>query len=133
MQSLLTGEKISAKITFLLGSSADPEGARHYLVRLSQEQSEAFTRLSASDTALLFLVTVFSHSRFLSEEILQHPDWVDSLIASPDLFRVLSFDEYVALLEEYLGKELTEAPSALKLAVFRRQQLLRILIRDVLD
>src|SRR6478609_1387287 len=72
MQSLLTGEKISAKITFLLG-------------------------------------------------------------ASPDLFRVLSFDEYVTLLEEFLGKELTEAPSALKLAVFRRQQLLRILIRDVLD
>ncbi len=133
MHSLLTGDEVNAKIKFLLGSSADPDGPRHFLVRLSHEQPEAFARLSESDAALQILITVFSHSRFLSEEILQHPDWVDALVASPDLFRVLSAEEYVDRLETFLGKDSTEAPSALALAVFRRQQLLRILVRDVLD
>ncbi len=133
MHSLVTGNELSAKIKFLLGSSAEPDGARHYLIRIAQESSAAFARLSASDAALQVLVTVFSHSRFLSEEILQHPEWVESLVASPDLFRVLSSEEYGSKLEEFLGFDSNAAPSALDLAVFRRQQLLRILVRDVLE
>lgn len=133
MQSLLIGDELNAKIKFLLGSSADPDGSRHYLGRLSQEEPAAFARLSASDAALQILIAVFSHSRFLSEEILQHPDWVESLVASPDLFRVLSVEEYAQKLVDFLGTDLNEAPSALALAVFRRKQLLRILVRDVLD
>ncbi len=133
MQSLLIGDELNAKIKFLLGSSADPDGARHYLGRLSQEEPVAFAELSASDTALQILIAVFSHSRFLSEEVLQHPDWVEALVASPELFRVLSAEEYAHKLVEFLGLDSTEAPSALALAVFRRQQLLRILVRDVLE
>src|SRR3954452_16261405 len=133
MQSLLIGDEPNAKLKFLLGSSADPDGARHYLGRISQEEPEAFARLCASDAALQILIAVFSHSRFLSEEILQHPDWVDALVASPDLFRVLSSEEYAQKLEAFLGADSKQAPSALSLAVFRRQQLLRILVRDVLE
>ena len=133
MVSLFIGDELNAKIRFLLGSSADPDGARHYLGRISQEQPAAFARLSASDAALQILIAVFSHSRFLSEEILQHPDWVESLVASPDLFRVLSAEEYARKLVEFLSTDESEAPPALALAVFRRKQLLRILVRDVLE
>src|SRR3954469_1806350 len=118
MQSLLIGDELNAKIKFLLGSSADPESARHYLTRISQEVPEAFGRLSDSDAALQFLIAVFSHSHFLSEEILQHPAWVEALVASTDLYRVLSVEEYTHRLEEYLGGGSTEAPPALALAVF---------------
>ena len=133
MQSLLIGDELNAKIKFLLDSSADANGARHYLGRISQESPAAFARLSASDAALQILIAVFSHSRFLSEEILQHPDWVESLVISPDLFRVLSVDEYTSKLVHFLKVDLSKPPSALSLAVFRRKQLLRILVRDVLD
>src|SRR5258708_7468279 len=110
MQSLLIGDEPNAKLKFLLDSSADPDGARHYLARISQEEPDAFARLSTSDAALQNLIAVFSHSRFLSEEILQHPDWVESLVASPDLFRVLSAEEYEQKLEAFLGKDSNEAP-----------------------
>src|SRR5437773_8513236 len=133
MQSLLIGDELNAKLKFLLGSSADPDGARHYLGRIAQEEPEAFTRLSGSDAALQILVAVFSHSRFLSQEILQHPEWVDALVAAPDLYRVLSAEEYCRRLEEFLGADSKETPSAPDLAVFRRRELLRILVRDVLD
>ncbi|MEO8126647.1 MAG: glutamine-synthetase adenylyltransferase [Bryobacteraceae bacterium] len=133
MQSLLIGDDLNAKIKFLLASSADPDGARHYLNRLSHEKQSAFARLSASDGALQALIAVFSHSRFLSEEILQNPEWMDALVASPDLFRVLSAEEYAGRLVEFLGAGSSEAPSALALAVFRRKELLRILLRDVLE
>jgi len=133
MQSLLIGDELNAKIKFLLASSADPNGARHYLNRLSLEEPPAFARLSASDAALQVLIAVFSHSRFLSEEILQNPEWVESTVTSPDLYRVLSAEEYVQKLVGFLGADSAEAPSALALAVFRRKELLRILVRDVLE
>jgi glutamate-ammonia-ligase adenylyltransferase len=111
----------------LLGSSPDPETAARYLERFEQLFPDAAARLLGVPGGLPALIAVFATSRFLSEEIIQHPDWIERVVSSTDLFRVRSAEEFRSALPT------TEsAPSALSLADFRRRKLLRILLRDVL-
>src|SRR6266851_1008906 len=112
-------------------SVADHASLATYLSRFQQAHPEAFELLTQSVTAQPILVTVCSYSNFLAEEVIQHPTWLSELAAAPDLYRVLSVEDFTGRLEEFLGAEATEL-SPLPLAVFRRQQLLRILVRDVL-
>ena len=118
----------------LLASSADPDAAIHYLVGLHQQQPDAFRRLVQSHSVLKYLITVASFSRFLSEEILQNPQWLEEITG---MSRVLTAGEYRKRLGKFLKNQPAEAqpnskPLALSLALFRRQQILRILLRDVL-
>ncbi|HLW77433.1 MAG TPA: hypothetical protein VKS01_10615, partial [Bryobacteraceae bacterium] len=103
----------------LLAASPAPEQGARYLSRFPAN------RLTAKNAR--WVVAAFTHSHFLSEEILQHPEWIDGLQA---LDRVLEAEEYRALLETALPPG---SPDALPLAEFRRQQILRIMLRDVLD
>ena len=114
-------------------ASPDPIGTSRYLSRLQSQQPEAFERITTSDSALQLLIAVFSHSHFLSEEIIQHPDWLEDLALSVELHRSLSTEEFAEKLEDFLGGGDDELPQALQLAVFRRRELLRILLRDVLE
>ncbi len=99
------------------------------MVQLRERQREAFERLTSSLTALRYLTAVFTNSNFLSEEVLEHPDWAEDWWQSGDLERVFGADEFQARLEESLAPGV---PSPLDLAQFRRRQMLRIVIRDVL-
>jgi len=116
-------------IELLLVSSADPDGAVHQLLALKQQHPGAFLRLALSRSSLQYLIAVFSHSRFLSHEILQNPQWIDQL---GDMERVLLAEEYQRRLIEFLDRQPAGTGEALSLALFRRQQVLRILLRDVL-
>lgn len=116
----------------LLASTPDPEIAGRYLDAFARQQPDSHARLSSSDAGLQLLLAVFSNSRFLSEEVLQHPAWIEDLIASGDLYRALSPEELIESLEKFLPGPADQSPPALSLAVFRRKQLLRLLIRDVL-
>jgi len=120
---------LAERAAILVKHSADPRSVYSGLAALKQRHPDAFQRLIHSPAGLQFLIAVFSHSRFLSEEVLQHPEWIDQLRASGDLHRVLSADELRAKLAEFLDGA---PPNALALATFRRKQILRILIRDVL-
>ena len=51
---------------------------------------------------------------------------------SGSFYRVLTAEDYELRLFDFLGKEHQGAPSAVDLARFRRRQLLRIVLRDVL-
>jgi [glutamine synthetase] adenylyltransferase / [glutamine synthetase]-adenylyl-L-tyrosine phosphorylase len=115
----------------LLSSSPDPKSSERRLLSFRQKHPESYQRLSVSASGLQFLVAVFSHSRFLSEAVLQNPDWLESLVNSADLYRVLSAEEYKQRLESCLGQQ-DGIPPARVLALFRRRQLLRILLRDVM-
>ena len=127
---LLTGlpPGIQNKLEMLLVASADPDACVHCLDTLRQRQPGAFQHLALSQSGLQYVVAVYAHSRFLSEEILQHPYWVEQLTA---MDRVLLADEYKKRLIEFLRHQPTGIPDALSIALFRRQQMLRILIRDV--
>jgi glutamate-ammonia-ligase adenylyltransferase len=113
----------------LLSSSPDPEAALHFFERLRNEQPAAFERLTATPNGVHVLLAIFSYSRFLSEAVIARPDWVDPLLEPGALDRMFSAEDYSALLLETPdGMDLP-----LKLALFRRRQLLRILLRDVMD
>jgi glutamate-ammonia-ligase adenylyltransferase len=75
------------------------------------------------------LIAVFTHSHFLSEEVLRHPEWLDQLLEGGDLQRVLTSEKMREMLEAALPQGM---PAPFEFARFRRGQLLRILLRDVL-
>ncbi len=117
------------QLKVLLASAADPDAAIHYLVSLKQHQPDAFTRLMQTPSVLKYLITVASFSRFLSEEILQNPAWLEEV---GGMSRALTASEYKKRLGRFIKSQPGGKPLALSLALFRRQQILRILLRDVL-
>ena len=128
---------VETGIRSLLAASPDPDSALHLLASLKEEKPEAFDRLTSSVAGLTFLVAVPSYSHFLSQDVLKRPEWLEDLTKSADTDRVLSAEEYERKLEtlldeeEFLDPKTSGAPSPLTLSLFRRRQLLRILIRDV--
>jgi glutamate-ammonia-ligase adenylyltransferase len=129
----LTGgvpETIFTRIRVLLASVPDPDQALHYLERFRAENPAGFDRMANSPAALGYLITVFSYSKFLSEAVVRHPEWLLQLTTSSDLHRVLPAEEYERRLAAFVAP--AGVPAALDLARFRRQQLLRIVLRDVL-
>src|SRR5579863_1057425 len=117
------------QVKVLLASAADPDAAIHYLVSLKQKQADAFHRLVQSPVVLKYLIAVASFSRFLAEELLQNPQWLEEVTG---LSRVLTAAEYKKRLGKFLKNQPDAKPLAWSLALFRRQQILRILLRDVL-
>ncbi|MCU1335319.1 MAG: (Glutamate--ammonia-ligase) adenylyltransferase [Bryobacterales bacterium] len=120
---------VQNRFDLLLAGSPAPEQGLHYFTRLREQHPAAFDRLARSAIGLRYLVTVFTYSRFLAEEILEHPDWAAQLLDPVDLQRVVSADDLRTSLEIALPPGL---PPPLELAKFRRRQILRIMIRDVI-
>jgi glutamate-ammonia-ligase adenylyltransferase len=118
-----------ARLKAFLAAAADPDAAIHYLLSLKQQQREALERLAHSPSGLQHFVTVASFSRFLSEEILQNPQWLEEVSA---MNRALIASEYKKRLGKFLRSQPEGKPLAFSLALFRRQQILRILLRDAL-
>jgi glutamate-ammonia-ligase adenylyltransferase len=124
--------RIGARIQSLLAAVPDPDEALHFLERLRHQVPAAFHRISSSPAALRCLITTFSYSNFLSEAILQHPEWLLQAADAGDLHRMLSAEEFVERLLQFRAAEGPQPPPPVLLARFRRRQLLRILLRDVL-
>jgi glutamate-ammonia-ligase adenylyltransferase len=125
-------EGIRERIQSLLASVPDPDEALHFLERLRQDAPVAFNRITSSTSALHCLLVTFSYSRFLSEAVLQHPEWLLQASDQSDLHRMLSAEEFAERLQQFRMTEGPDAP-AVTLARFRRRQSLHILLRDVLE
>ena len=124
---------VQERLRIMLSSSPDPDGALHFLGRLLDEKPGAFHWISRSPASLQFLLAVFSNSNFLSEQLIQTPEWLEPLPTSGDLYRVISAEEYEGRLDYRLAQYGDAVPPAHEFALFRRQQVLRILIRDLLS
>jgi glutamate-ammonia-ligase adenylyltransferase len=121
-----------ARLPFLLASCPDPDAALHYLARMSEEHGDNLHELIADAPALHYLITVASNSRFLADEVLRHPEWIEELTAAPDeMHRVRSREDFTSTLARWIGTS-EGVPAARLLALFRRHELLRILLRDAL-
>ena len=120
---------VQNRLDLLLASSPAPEQGLHYFTRLREQHPGALDRLTRSAIGLRHLVAVFTYSRFLSEEILEHPAWAEQLLYPADLQRVASVDDLRTSLVATLPPGL---PPPVELAKFRRRQILRIMIRDVM-
>src|ERR1022692_736542 len=125
-------ERIARRIQLLLASVPDQAAVERYLERLLQESPSAFDRITTSPAALRCAVNVFSYSRFLSDAVLKNPERILEVSNSGSFYRALSVEGYEERLFDFLGKERRDMPSALDLARFRRRQLLRIFLRDVM-
>ena len=113
----------------LLAASPAPEQGLQYFSRLLERQPASFERLTRSSDGLGCLIAIFTYSHFLSEEILEHPEWAEHLMEAEDLHRVLTPEDLRARLEAVLGPGM---PGPIELARFRRREILRIMVRDVL-
>ncbi len=114
----------------MVQASADPDSALNSLLEFRTSHQEAFDRFSTEPLFLQNLISVFAHSRFLTMEVLRHPDWIESLIVSGELqknFHAQDFLERAILTTDSV--EAQHLPA--RLALYRKQQLLRILLRDV--
>ena len=124
-------DKIQERLGALLRAAADPDAATHYLRRLLEQQPFPFQRLVRAPAAVQLLITVFSQSRFLSEELLKTPEWLEPLAHSGNLHRQTTSEEFAARLTARLARfSQLEMPVA-EFAAFRREQILRILLRDL--
>ena len=121
---------VQNRFDLLLAGSPAPEQGLHYFTRLRDQHPGAFARLTRSAIGLRHLVAVFTYSRFLAEEILEHPAWAEQLLYPAGLQRVATVEDLRASLEAALPPGL---PTPVELAKFRRRQILRIMIRDVMD
>ncbi len=120
---------VQNRFDLLLATSPAPEQGLHSFTRLREQHAGAFDRLTRSAIGLRNLVAVFTYSRFLSEEILEHPEWAEQLLDPLDLQRVITPEDLRTRLEAALPPGV---PLPLELAKFRRRQILRIMIRDVM-
>jgi len=125
-------DRIAERIQASLAAVPDPELAARYLHRLRQEAPAAFDRIVNSPAALQCAVHLFSYSRFLSQAAMQRPEAILEVANSGSFYRVLTMEGYEERLFEFLGTDHLGVPTAVELARFRRRQILRIALRDVL-
>ncbi|MGJ5815422.1 glutamine-synthetase adenylyltransferase [Paludibaculum fermentans] len=118
-------------LEILLSQSADPQVAVRRLETFCARYPSEFQQIAYSPFGLQALVAVFSASDFLSEELLQHPVWLLGLLHAGWLHRGRTREEIDAELADWLLSGSSPSP-ALRMAEFRRKQILRILLRDVL-
>src|SRR5580692_8821882 len=81
------------RFDLLLAASPAPELGLQNFVRLRERQPAAFERLTRSTAGLRHLVAVFANSRFLAEELLEHPDWGEPLLDASELTSPITTDE----------------------------------------
>ena len=122
--------RYQSRIKVSLDAAPDPDEALHFFNRFQREAPEAFEHVLGNPNALTYALTIFSYSRFLSEAVIRHPDWLLELTRGGEMHRVLSPEEYEERLNTFLGEGV---PAPIELARFRRQQVLRLVLRDVLS
>ncbi len=98
--------------------------------QLRERNRAAYERFMASPSAVRYLTAVFGQSRFLAEGILAHPDWADELLRPGYLETAVTASQIRARLIASLSPGV---PPPVELARFRRRQILRIMLRDVLS
>jgi len=114
----------------LLPSLPNPLDAVHFLNRLTAESPVEANRIVQDPVALRYALAIFSHSRFLSDAVVRYPEWLIDIAASKDLHRGFLEEQYEQDLIDSLPAD--GVPRPVDLALFRRRQLLRIVLRDVL-
>jgi [glutamine synthetase] adenylyltransferase / [glutamine synthetase]-adenylyl-L-tyrosine phosphorylase len=125
------------RVSALLPSLPNPDDAVHFLNRLTVEAPEAARRITEDPAALRYALTVFSYSHFLADSVIRFPEWLIEIAVARDLHRGFLAEQYEELLAEALSAaRLSPGNRVLRpvhLALFRRRQQLRILLRDVLQ
>jgi glutamate-ammonia-ligase adenylyltransferase len=120
-----------AGVTALLPSLPNPDDAVHFLNRLVAQSPEQARLITDDRRALRYALSVFSYSHFLADTVIRFPEWLIEIAGAGDLHRGFLAEQYEDLLTAQVPND--GLPQPADLALFRRRQLLRILLRDVLQ
>ncbi len=110
-------ERIAAQVDPLLVSSPDPEQAERYFERWRQTWGA-----EPAPRVLRAAIAIFGCSGFLSEAVLREPQLIAEIVEAEDFHRVLTKEDYL----------LRRPMACVPLAHFRRREILRIALRDIL-
>ena len=129
-------ERVYEALLTVLGDSPDPDSALNLFERLANAGDKTHTsdlmRLLEQRQALVhYAVTIFSHSYFLGETLIQNPDLFQLLARDKNLERSHSREDFRESLTRYRSRSLETNPSVL-LARFKRREYIRIVLRDAL-
>jgi glutamate-ammonia-ligase adenylyltransferase len=124
------GDAAFARLETFLHTTSDPAAAIHQLDRLLVEQPDAFHRLARMQFALHTCATLFSQSNFLGDEVIREPAILERMLIDGDLARGRTTEDFADRLESLLITG-ADVPISHHLALFRRRELLRIVLRDV--
>ncbi|MFQ5723213.1 MAG: hypothetical protein ACE5G6_01880 [Terriglobia bacterium] len=125
-------EGVLTLLPTVLAQVPDADGALNELERFTREAGRrVLDSLARQPARLHYLLALFSHSRFLSETLIQQPDRITWLGRERHLARLRSKED---LLEDYarFATAALENDPALVLARFKRREYLRITLRDIL-
>jgi len=117
-------------VAALLPSLPNAEDSIHFLNRLLVEAPVAAREITEDATALRYALTIFSYSHFLADSVIRYPGWLLEIAHARNLHHGFLAEQYEELLERALPPD--GVPTSQDLAQFRRRQLLRIVLRDVL-
>jgi [glutamine synthetase] adenylyltransferase / [glutamine synthetase]-adenylyl-L-tyrosine phosphorylase len=117
-------------VSALLPSLPNPDDSIHFLNRLIAERADAARQITEDPAALRYALTIFSYSRFLADSVIRYPETLLEIARERDLHRGFLAEQYEDLLARSLGPD--GIPRAVDLALFRRRQMLRIVLRDAL-
>ena len=117
----------SSAIHAWIENSPDPVRVSRYIDEFARRHPAVFDSMASDPERAPWLATIFGCSAFLSEEILRRPELLSSIT---DFHRQLNTEDYKDRLVDFLQKRAVNKPAALDLAMFRRRELLRIVLRD---
>lgn len=119
-------------LSSLLAESPDPDQALNLFERLVSEGNEQLIRTLNSNRVLLhYTITVFGHSYWLGETLIQNQDILYSLQREKNLERSLGLDDYREHFARFRARSL-ETDTSVLLARFKKREYVRIALRDVL-
>jgi glutamate-ammonia-ligase adenylyltransferase len=123
---------LAAALPPLLAEIPDPDSALILFDRLFTERAEETVRLLERHHFLAhYAISVFGHSRYLGETLIQNPDLLQSFLREKNLDRSFSREEFHEALARFRSRSF-ETDVSLLLARFKRREYVRIMLRDVL-
>ncbi len=112
-----------------LNLSANQAQASPRLQDFSQRHPGIWHDLNHDADRMLWLRTVVSFSNFLTDELIRHPEWIWTI---DKLHSARTCSVYRDNLDVFLEERNVSTPGAFELALFRRKELLRLVVRDAL-
>lgn len=111
----------------LIETSSDPQRVAQYVSDFRSRHGKILDEIAKNPEHLRWLTVIFSSSRFLTEELFRNPEWI---LTVDEIEPALTVAQYKSRLDQFLSERGVATASALDLALFRRKQLLRIVLRD---
>lgn len=130
LRSRLPGHLLTS-IVALLGDCADPDQALSLLERLIVSGEDLIPLFDQNRVLLHYVLAIFGQSYWLGETILKDPALVRDMAQENHLERALSHEDFRRNFARLPARS-TDAEISTLLATFKKRELIRIALRDIL-